>query len=49
MAPVLGHLSSLKNLRIPEQETITMELLDQVAQLSALQDLNFNCRYVSAT
>ncbi len=36
----VGDLSNLKMLKLPDTELVTQELVDQVAQLSYLQDLD---------
>ena len=47
LTPFLGDLSALVTLQIPESEAVTTELLDRMAQLSALQDLDLTCYHVS--
>ena len=44
---MLGNLSNLRTLKTPESEAVTAELVSQVAQLTALQDLDLSSEYVS--
>ena len=48
LAAMLENLSSLRTLKTPESEAVTAELVRQVAQLTALQDLDLSSEYVSS-
>ena len=48
LAAMLGNLSHLRTLKTPESEAVTAELVSQVAQLTALQDLDLSSEYVSS-
>ncbi len=47
LAAMLGNLSNLRTLKTPKSEAVTAELVSQVAQLTALQDLDLSSVYVS--